>query len=224
MQGVIFDLDGTLLNTIGDLQYALNATFAAYDVAPFSYDDVISYVGNGLRKMVEIALEARDVKEDVDAVLTRFIEAYEGHAMVDTYPYEDVLETLDFFQEQGIPMGICTNKKEDLALQIIEHYFPGISFTQIIGDMAGFERKPSPQGVLEIAKTMNLSPQKILYVGDSIVDVNTAKAGGFPFVGVTYGFEGHQALAEEGTTAFIESPLAIIHRFKPSVYLEEIES
>lgn len=196
---VIFDLDGTLLNTIADLaasaNYALTECgYPTHDVSRYPH-----FVGNGISKLLERALpEAARSEAEVERVRKVFMAYYDEHCAVHTRPYEGVVELLATLQESGFMIAVASNKYHSATLLLIRRYFPDIEFAAVLGQRDGIPRKPHPAIVHEILSQAGVSGDEALYVGDSDVDMLTAAAAGVESVGVTWGFRSEDNLLDNG--------------------------
>ena len=180
-RAVVFDLDGTLVDTIGDLTTALNTTLTELDLAPHSEDAVRSMVGGGLAKQLERALAAHGADLEAsgrDAAVKRIFEHYAATPASSSELYPGAKETLAALTEAGIPCGICTNKPEPIARDLLEAMGIADAFGIIQGAEAGFPRKPDPAGLAHVVETLGATPKTTLMVGDSEADVKAARAAG----------------------------------------------
>ncbi len=196
---VIFDLDGTLLNTIDDLAVSTNHALSAcgypqHPVAAYPF-----FVGNGIDKLLERALppEAQNAAE-VARMRAEFLPYYDKHNAVYTRPYAGITALLQQIQDAGIGLAVASNKYQSATLQLIEKYFPDIKFTATLGQREGVPKKPHPMIVEEIIAAAQCTVQEVLYVGDSGVDMATARNAGVESVGVTWGFRPEAELREAG--------------------------
>ena len=193
---VIFDLDGTLLNTIGDLAVACNAVLAMRGLPQHTYDEYCHFVGNGIMRLVERALpEELRTPYTVAAVRADFVKYYTEHIDVYTKPYEGIPELVAF--QAG------TEK-------LIRLFFPGVEFAAVFGQREGVPLKPDPAVVGEILALTGVAKERVLYVGDSGVDMQTAAAAGVRSVGVTWGFRERAELEEAGARHIVDSPAGIL--------------
>lgn len=210
-KAVIFDLDGTLINSIEDLADSANAVLREYNFPTFDVDAYKYKVGNGIRKLMERALP-EDKKDLLDEALARFKEIYAQHNLDKTRPYAGIMEMLHDLQAAKIPLGVCTNKHDEAAKEIIKILFPENTFDSIIGDKAGLKRKPDPGKVLAIAKEWNIKPEEIAYLGDSGVDMQTAVNAGMLPVGVLWGFRTEDELNENGAKVILHKPSELMEK------------
>lgn len=186
---VIFDLDGTLLNTIADLAHSTN-----YALSKLGYPthEVIKYhfmVGNGINKLFERALpEGEKTEQNILRVREEFIPYYDMHNADDSCPYPGIPELLSYLQTMGIRIAVASNKYQAATQKLIAHYFPEINFTSVLGQREGINVKPDPAIVFDVLKSANVTKEDVLYVGDSGVDMKTAANAGITACGVTWGF------------------------------------
>ena len=186
---VIFDLDGTLLNTIADLahstNYALNKLgYPTHEIEKYNF-----MVGNGIDKLFERALpEGEKSKENVLRVRKEFVPYYDIHNADDSRPYPGIPELLSYLQDAGIQIAVASNKYQAATEKLIAHYFPGIRFVAVFGQREGVKVKPDPTVVYDILQIADVPKEEVLYIGDSGVDMQTAINSGVTSCGVTWGF------------------------------------
>lgn len=210
-QLVIFDLDGTLLNTIGDLAVSCNAVLALRGLPQHSYEEYCRFVGNGIMRLVERALpEALRTPYTVEAVRRDFVEYYLAHIDEHTVPYEGIPELLAELQRRGIRMAVASNKFQAGTEKLIGRYFPAIHFDAVFGQRPGVALKPDPAVVGEILTATGTATAQTLYVGDSGVDMQTAAAAGVRSVGVTWGFRERPELEQSGAGCIVDHPSQIL--------------
>lgn len=194
----IFDLDGTLLNTLEDLANACNYALDRFSYPIHELDKYKTFIGNGMYKLVERALP-NDNKDKlmVSNVLEVFSQYYNEHMMDMTKPYDGILELLDNLSINGVKLAVVSNKKHDFTIEIVKKYF-GERFDIVIGHRDNYKAKPDPESVLEVINKFNILKEECIYIGDSNVDVITARNAGVKSVGVSWGFRGKEELAKEG--------------------------
>lgn len=204
-KAAIFDLDGTLLNTIKDLAAACNTALEAFDYPTHDEETYKTYVGNGIYKLVERSVpeEKRD-KANVLKVKEVFDAYYSEHSLDQTQPYEGIRELLKTLKENGIVCGVVTNKAHSYAVKLVELFF-GDLVEYTLGQREGIPTKPHPQSVLEMIDYFKVSQQECLYIGDSNVDMETAKAADVDSVGVLWGFRGEEELVKAGAKYIIST-------------------
>ena len=209
---IIFDLDGTLLNTIDDLGYACNYALEQTGYPTFPIEEYPAKVGNGINNLIRRALpENKRTEEHVLRVREYFVPYYNNHKCDYTRPYKGIPELLATLKAQGHLLAVASNKYQAATEKIVNHFFPGV-FNVILGEREGIERKPNPQIVFDILAslspfTSHLSP---LYIGDSLVDYETAKNADVPFVACSWGFVAREKLVDAGIDHIIDKPEEII--------------
>ena len=212
-KAVIFDLDGTLINSLDDLADSANAMLESYGYPTFSVERYRYFVGNGSRKLIERVLpEAKRTPEFIDEALAKYKGIYEKNILTKTRPYAGILEMLATLRQQGIPLGLCTNKHQEAATAIVRGLFPAGTFQQVIGDRPGYPRKPDPTTALEIAAALGAKPAETAYLGDSLVDMQTGVNAGFLPVGVLWGFREKAELVEHGAAVLLEKPVELLEK------------
>ena len=215
---IIFDLDGTLLNTIDDLGYACNYALSRCGFPTHSIEEYPRMVGNGINNLIRRALpQTEQTEENILRVREHFVPYYNAHNCDYTRPYEGIPELLNTLKAQGHRLAVASNKYQAATEKIVSHFFPGI-FDVILGERDGIPRKPNPQIVYDIEKILSslsandLSTlnEAVLYLGDSLVDRDTAANAGVPFIACSWGFVSRQALAEAGVTRLIDQPQELL--------------
>lgn len=201
----IFDLDGTILDTLEDLTDSLNHALAACGYPKRSLDEVRRFVGNGLRKLMDRAVPYGTAKEDVNRVLTAFTEQYRIHCADKTKPYDGIEDLLKALRKAGCKTAVVSNKADFAVQELCRRYFPGL-FDLTIGERVGIQRKPAPDSVNEVIRRLSEERAKTIYIGDSEVDIQTAANAGLDSILVTWGFRDRALLATHGATRFAETP------------------
>ena len=211
---VIFDLDGTLLNTIDDLGYACNHALEACGFPTHTIEEYPRLVGNGVNKLIERALpEGQKDEETVLRVRAHFVPYYNAHNCDFTRPYDGIPELLESLKARGCMLAVASNKYQAATEKIVSHFFPGV-FDVVLGEREGVPRKPDPQIVRDIEAKLQRdevpSTYSVLYVGDSLVDQATAANAGVPFVACSWGFVAREKLEEAGCERIIENPMELL--------------
>ena len=207
---IIFDLDGTLLNTIDDLGYACNYALEKTGYPTYPISAYLAKVGNGINNLIRRALpEAERTEENIRRVRAYFVPYYNDHNCDYTRPYDGMPEVLKQLKAQGHQLAVASNKYQAATEKIVNHFFPDL-FDVILGEREGVERKPNPQIVLDILSTLNIKYSTLLYFGDSLVDFETAKNAGVPFVACSWGFVKREQLLEAGIRCIVDQPKEII--------------
>lgn len=210
---VIFDLDGTLLNTLEDLRNAVNAALELRGLPPRSTEEVRKFVGNGIRNLMCRALPAGTADMEIDAALADFKQHYAAHIHDCTVPYDGVPELIDSLHRQGIRIGVLSNKIDSASQQLIQHFFPD-KIDVVFGEHAGIPRKPYPTSCRMVMEQLGVKPEEVLYVGDSGVDMQTANNAGLTAVGVTWGFRDREDLLRNGADMLADVPGQIVNMLK----------
>ena len=209
MKAVIFDLDGTLLNTLQDLCNSTNAALKQYGYPGRTLDEVRSFVGNGVKLLILRALGIENPEDcpDFDDVFAAFRAHYADHSNDCTCAYPGIMELLAKLKEAGAPMAIVSNKLDPAVKQLNEIYFKDfISVAIGENEAAGVKKKPAPDTVYAALRELGVSPEDAVYVGDSEVDIATAKNAGIPCISVTWGFRDRAWLLAHGAEIFCDTP------------------
>lgn len=208
---VIFDLDGTLLNSIEDLGHAANHALEKNGYATHSIASYPFFVGNGVRRLMERVLpeDCRD-EETVDRLLADFKDYYNQHSTDYTRPYEGVPQLLRNLRAMGVKVAVASNKYQAAVEAIIAHYYPDIDFVAVEGQKDGVKVKPDPSIVFQILGKAKVAKDDTLYVGDSGVDMETARRACIDSVGVTWGFRPEKELIEYHASVVAHSPEQIL--------------
>lgn len=201
---VVFDLDGTLLDTIADLAEATNYALRRLGYPTHSVETIRSFVGNGINKLLERALpQAMQTEEGVMCMRTHFIPYYNEHNADLSSPYPGVESLLKWLQDEGVQIAVASNKYQQATEKLVTYYFPEVNFVAVFGQRADVPIKPAPAVVHEIMSIASVSADETLYVGDSGVDMQTAQNAGVDAVGVSWGFRPVSELETFGPKAVI---------------------
>ncbi len=210
---VIFDLDGTLLNTIEDLKTSVNHILSKYGYAERTLSEVNSFVGNGLGRLLTLCLPQGDKAEGFSDMLTELREYYAAHSVIKTRLYPGIDEILRTLSKEGIKLAIVTNKPDGAANKLHELFFKEtVSFT--IGEKSGIARKPAPDSVFCAMNRLGSDKSSCLYVGDSEVDKMTADNAGLACALVSWGFRGKEAVCALNPDFVIDSPRELLEIIK----------
>ena len=203
-QLAIFDLDGTLLDTIGDLSKACNMALEAFGYPLHDEETYKTYVGNGIYKLVERSLPIDErSEENILRVKEVFDTYYKAHSLDVTKPYEGIIDLLKNLKKQEILCSVVTNKTHAYAVELVQLFF-GDLIDYTVGQREGIPAKPHPQGVLEIIEHFKVPHEACIYIGDSNVDMQTAQAAQIESVGVLWGFRSKEELIQSGATYLAE--------------------
>jgi len=207
----IFDLDGTLLNTLDDLANACNYALNKFSFPTHKVEKYKKFIGNGIYKLVERAVpNNKKDKETVEKVLKTFSDYYNEHMIDMTKPYDGIVDLLDELRLKGIKLAVVSNKKHEFAMEIVEKYF-GDRFDIVFGHRDKYKEKPDPTSVLEVIDKFNILKSECIYIGDSNVDILTAKNAGIKSVGVSWGFRGREELANEGANYLADNNIDLLN-------------
>ena len=202
---VIFDLDGTLLNTLEDLADAVNFVMRANQYPERTVEEVRCFVGNGIRRLMEQAVPEHVIGEEFERVFEEFKNYYTEHCQIKTCAYEGIMSLLSCLYEKRYAMAIVSNKNHAAVCELNDIYFKEY-INVAIGQKDGIRKKPAPDTVIQALKELGKDTEKAIYVGDSEVDFATAKNSGMDCALVTWGFRTVEELAEFSPTAFIDKP------------------
>lgn len=208
-EAVIFDLDGTLIDTLEDLKDSINFALKQHGMPERSLEEVRSFVGNGVKKLVFRSVPENTSDELRESCLKAFKAHYITNSMNKTKPYSGICELIKKLKEKGVKLAVVTNKTQDAADGIMNEFFKD-DFEIIIGQIDGVAQKPQPDGVWYAIEKLGASKQNSVYIGDSEVDCLTAKNSGISIIGVTWGFRGRRVLEENNADYIVDSPEEII--------------
>lgn len=187
---IIFDLDGTLLDTIADLATATNQALSLFGYPIHETDAYRFFVGNGINKLFERALpEGARSEENIQKIRSEFIPFYNLHNADLSRPYPGIPALLNTLQEKGMKIAVASNKYQEATRKLVHQFFPDINFIEVLGQREGVPSKPHPQVVFEIMEKAGVNASETVYVGDSCVDMQTGKNAGVTTIGVSWGFQ-----------------------------------
>jgi phosphoglycolate phosphatase len=209
-KGVIFDLDGTLVNSLEDIADAMNSVLQDLDYPTHSYDDYQYFIGSGLRNLVSKALPATHNNENqIERCYDLMVEVYRNNCTNQTKPYNGIVELLNHLISCNVKLSVFSNKADALTKEITAFLFPGY-FSPIVGLSTESLKKPNPFKALEISKSLGLQPQEIIFVGDSGIDMQTATNANMLAVGVLWGYRPKEELIANGAQHILSHPLDLI--------------
>lgn len=213
-KAVIFDLDGTLVDSLADLSDSVNLMLESYGFPTHEIEQYRYFVGNGSKKLMERTLprDKAASAEFVEEALVKYKAIYKERLLEKTRPYNGVRELLAELKSRGIPLAVCTNKHNDAALTIVKILFAPGTFEEVLGDRPGFPKKPNPATPLEIASHLGVKPDEVAYLGDTSVDMETAVHAGFLPVGVLWGFRPEEELVKSGAKVLLKAPLELLEK------------
>ena len=207
----IFDLDGTLLDTLGDLAASVNYALRTHGMTGHTIDDVRRFVGNGVRKLMERAIPDGASNPDFEATFATFRQHYMTHSFDTTKPYDGIPETLEALKSKGCHLAVVSNKMMAATQELCRHFFPDTIEVAIGENEAeGIRKKPAPDTVIAALRQLGVGQEGAVYVGDSDVDIETARNSGLPCISVLWGFRDRDFLLQHGAKTFISAPLELL--------------
>ena len=207
----IFDLDGTLLDTLGDLAASVNFALREHGMPEHSIDDVRSFVGNGVKLLMERAIPDGADNPDFEATFATFRQYYMAHSLDTTRPYNGVPEALRELRNRGCQLAVVSNKMMAATQELIRHFFPD-TIAVAIGEheAEGIRKKPAPDTVFAALRELGVGQEGAVYVGDSDVDIRTAENAGLPCISVLWGFRDKDFLIKHGAKTLISAPSELL--------------
>lgn len=203
-QLAIFDLDGTLLNTLEDLTDSTNYVLSLHGYPVRTLEEVRRFVGNGIRRLIEQAVPEGVGAEVVDILFEEFMPHYQAHCADKTRPYDGVIALLQSLKQQGIRLAVVSNKEDNAVKELCDKYFPNLLEVSA-GERVGIRRKPAPDTVNEVLKLLQMERNQAIYIGDSEVDVATARNAEIDCVAVDWGFRDKDCLQKAGAKVIVST-------------------
>lgn len=210
---VIFDLDGTLLDSIEDIASSMNKVLESLQLPTHKIEDYKHFVGGGVDILVENALSNQS-KEIKDEVTKRFKIEYDGKLHSKTLPYDGIYELLDELKKLDINLAVLSNKPHEFTVSYVNHFFKNYNFKEIHGQKKDVPKKPDPKAALDIVKCLDSSCENTYFIGDTKIDMQTAKSANMTAIGVLWGFRDEKELRENGADFIVKEPLEIINIIK----------
>jgi len=209
-KALMFDLDGTLLDTIEDIADSLNAVFASYNYPIFSIEDYKYFAGRGIDELIYSSFSKGkiDIKE-FDKIKAGYIEEYGKRQYTKTRIFLGIMDLINKLKEIGISVNILSNKPDFQTQEVVNYYFKNFRFDYVYGKKSNFKIKPNPESALDIVSKLQITPSEVLYVGDTNTDIQTAINAGFKSVGVLWGFRKKIELVESGADYIVDDPKQI---------------
>ncbi len=204
-KAVLFDMDGTVMNTIEDLNDSVNASLQVFGLPQITLTDTMRFVGNGARRLMEQAVPAGMDPNRFEMVLDYYVNYYQNHCLIKTCPYPGIPELMKRLQDAGLRQVIISNKPDVATREIADRFFSGLP-EFAIGEKDGLRRKPWPDMVFAAIERLGIPAEKCIYVGDSEVDIATAKNAGIDCISVLWGFRERNVLVNAGATVFARTP------------------
>ncbi len=201
---VIFDLDGTLLDTLEDLTDSTNNCMRKFGFPEHTKEEVRGFVGNGIRKLIERSLPVDTAETVIEECFREFKIQYQSHCAIKTRPYDGIPELLQTMKAAGIHTAVVSNKADAPAKELCRRYFPGL-LDAVVGEREGIRRKPAPDTVNEVIRLFGIPREEVIYIGDSDVDIQTAQNAGVACIGVDWGFRERHVLKEAGAKNIVSA-------------------
>ena len=199
----IFDLDGTILYTLKQLNISFNIALGSVGLPGLDIDTFKGYVGNGARKLVERS--APDSDDDIrEKILSDYRTYYNAHCTENTYPYDGIVDLMKTMRDQGMRIAVVTNKSDSTSKILMDHFFPEL-IDEVRGHREGVHHKPDPTLVNEVLTKLDISPEESVYIGDSDVDILTAVYSNMPCISVTWGYRSREFLIENGAKTMVDN-------------------
>ncbi len=212
-EAVIFDMDGTLLDSIGDLTDSVNVMMRQYQYPEKTLEEVKGFVGNGIRRLLELVVPEGEKNQNFENIVADFLPYYKAHCQIKTKPYDGIIELLKELHSEGYKMAIVSNKS-DPALNVLREEYFNAYIPIAIGEKTGIRKKPAPDTVYQAIEKLGCDIRKSVYIGDSEVDKMTAENAGMDCVMVSWGFRSKMTLQELGATQIADHPLEILELIK----------
>lgn len=206
----IFDLDGTLLDTLQDLASSVNYALRHHHMPEHSIDDIRRFVGNGVRLLMERSVPDGAANPQFESTFATFREYYMLHSLDTTCPYEGISEVIRELKERGCRLAVVSNKMMTATQELVAHFFPEIEVAIGEHEAEGIRKKPAPDTVFEALRRLGVAQDEAVYVGDSDVDLQTARNAGLPCISVLWGFRDRDFLLQHGATTLIEHPSELL--------------
>lgn len=213
LRAVIFDLDGTLADSIGDIGGAMNEALAARGLPTHSLDAYKRMVGDGVEMLAQRA--GQGAKVDLNELVAEYRQRYAHRIESDTRPYPGIPQMLDALVARGLTLAVLSNKRDDFTVELVRRQFSRWPFAQVRGEREGVPRKPDPTAALDIAKALNVAPADCAFVGDTPIDMNTAYAAGMVGIGVLWGFRPKDELQQAHARHLVAHPDELVALLSP---------
>ena len=206
---LIFDMDGTILNTIEDITSAVNYILSKHDMPLRAVDEVKFFVGNGLKKTLLRSVPEGTDEAFVDSIYSDFTSYYKEHSRENTKPYDGIVECIHLLKDKGYKLAVVSNKRHEAVLKLCEEFFEGC-FDMALGDQEGINIKPAPDMVYRVLDELGFSKEDALYIADSDVDIMTARNSGLDCITVSWGFRSREFLVQKGASVIIDKPADLL--------------
>lgn len=205
VETVVFDMDGTILNTIDDIAGAVNYILKKYELPLRTVEEVKGFVGNGLKRTLLLSVPEGTGEEFVDSIFDEFTEYYKSHSNIYTKPYDGIVDTLKELKRRGYKLAVVSNKRHEAVVKLCDTFYSGL-FDEMLGETEGINRKPAPDMVNLVLDRLKSDKSHSVYVGDSDVDIKTANNSGLNGIYVSWGFRTKEFLISEGAECIVDTP------------------
>ena len=212
IKACIFDLDGTLLNTLVTIRYYVNKTIGEMGLSPISEQECCSFIGHGAYHLIASTLNVKGITDTttIETTLKAYNAKYDADTLYLTKPYDGIVDMVESLYAAGIKLAVLSNKPDATTTDIVSKFFPG-RFAVAHGGRAGIPLKPDPTALLQTVEELGVSASEIMYIGDTGVDIATGKnAGAYKIVGVSWGYRAVSELLENGADVIVDHPIAIV--------------
>lgn len=203
-KAVLFDMDGTILETLEDMNDAVNFTLAHFGYEGNTLAETRAFVGNGAARLIKLSLPENVDEETFNTVLEFYKDYYDSHARIKTAEYDGITDMLYALKSAGVKLAVVSNKPDSTVQELTEYFFKGV-FESAVGESASVRRKPAPDSVNAAAERMGIAKSDCVYIGDSEVDILTARNAGMDCISVTWGFRDREMLTENGAQTLIDT-------------------
>lgn len=210
VKAIIFDLDGTLIDSLEDIADSVNEVLQEYHYPLHTVEDYRSLVGYGANSLVRMALPESSSEDQVQEAFEKYQKVYSRNWNKKSRPYDGICDLLELLKRKEIKISVLTNKIHSLALPVMDYFFPEFTFDVIRGEVEGIPKKPDPQGAISIAEKLSISSENIIFLGDTGVDMKTAVNAGMIPVGALWGFREARELKETGAQYLIRHPMEMV--------------
>jgi len=213
-KAIIFDLDGTLLNSLIDIAESVNYILEKHNFPTHSIDDYKYMIGNGIQVLIEKALPNNISESDFDKYFKEALAVYEQRQTQKSHPYDGIVEMLNSLSDRGVVLSILSNKPNNFTKYVVKHFFNVINFKIVLGAREGIPKKPAPDAVNEIVCALGFDKQEFMYMGDTSTDMLTAGAANIESIGVTWGYRKVDELLNAGAKHIVNTPGEVLEFFK----------
>lgn len=208
---VLYDMDGTVLDTLGDLCDSVNHALAHFSFPPRTPQEIAQFLGNGARRLIALSCPEGTDEETQEKVLAFYMPWYDEHCRIKTAPYDGIVEMMHKLKAMGVKQAVISNKPDSAVKPLAEEFFSGL-LEFAVGESSEVRRKPAPDSVLAAAKYMNIALDRCVYIGDTEVDIETAKNAGTDCISVTWGFRSAEQLTEAGAKVMVDNAEELFDR------------